>query len=257
MASTAERPNWLLTLTEGRSLLELGSFGLLRNSLRRLPRGDGHAVLVLPGFLASDRSTAPMRALLNDLGYDARGWDMGRNLKINPEREQRMFERLDAAFQESGGPVSLVGWSLGGIFARELAKRAPEKTRFVITLGSPISLAKSQARSRRLFEAVNGEFAADDLEDRFGDLEDAPEAPTTSIFTRGDGIVAWRGSVQRPGPFAENICLPSSHTGLGVNPLAMVAIADRLAQDEGAWAPFDMSGWRSAFFTSAPMLAKE
>ena len=249
-AAAAAPPHVFWTLTEGRAVFELGSFGLLRRAMRALPKGDGHPVLVLPGFLASDRSTRPMRGLLGDLGYEPHGWGLGQNLQFDAQREREMADLLTRVHRRAGRAVSIVGWSLGGVFARELAKMYPEKVRSVITLGSPISNDRNHSRARHLFEAINGRQTKPQAEGRYARLDEAPPVPTTSIMTRTDGIVAWRGSVQKDAPRTENIMVPASHVGLGVNPLVMVAIADRLAQAEGQWAPFDKSGWRSLFFTT-------
>lgn len=245
---TARPPHPLLTLTEGRAVFELGSFFALRPAMRRLPKGDGHPVLVLPGFLAGDGSTAPMRGLLKELGYKVFGWDMGRNLRFNTERERQLYALLDRVHAEAGQPVSLIGWSLGGVFAREMAKQSPDKVRQVISLGSPISSDRGYTNARLLFERINGKQPEPMQKGRFSALEEAPPVPTTSILSRSDGIVAWRASVQQPGPQAETLEVLASHCGLGVNPMVMYAIADRLAQPEGEWQKFDRSGWRSLVF---------
>lgn len=251
MNVTAARPPSLFwTLTEGRAVYELGAFYLLRKALKQLPKGDGHPVLVLPGFLAGDRSTGPMRRLLDDLGYESHAWGLGQNLRFNAAREEEMNDLLCRIHERSGRKVSIVGWSLGGVFARELAKRYPDKVRGVISLGSPISPDRSHTNARKLFEAINGDEGSPEQDDRYAKLGEAPPVPTTSIFTKTDGIVAWQGSVQTPDERddTENIMVPASHVGLGVNPVVMVAIADRLAQAEGTWAPFDRSGWRGLLF---------
>lgn len=252
MQMPARAPSLFWTLTEGRAIFELGSFGVLKPLMKRLPKGDGHSVLVLPGFLASDRSTRPIRNLFSDLGYDAQAWGMGRNLEFNAARERQMTDLLSRTFDRQRRKVSIIGWSLGGVFARELAKAQPEKVRCVISLGSPLSNNRDHSNARHLFEAINGAETRPESEGRYRDLEEAPPVPTTSIFTKMDGIVNWRGSVQKPGGETENIVVPSSHIGLGVSPLVMVAIADRLAQAEGNWKPFDRSGWRKFAFKDAP-----
>lgn len=246
--SKARPPHPLLTLTEGRAVFELGSFIALRQAMKRLPKGDGHAVIVLPGFLAGDTSTRPMRGLLKDLGYASYGWDLGRNLRFTTEREQELYALLDRVHAESGRPVSLIGWSLGGLFAREMAKHSPDKVRQVISLGSPISNDRGYTNASRLFERFNGKQPEPMQQGRFQALDEAPPVPTTSILSRSDGIVAWRASVQKPGLQAETLEVLASHCGLGVNPMVMYAIADRLAQPEGEWKPFDRSGWRSIVF---------
>jgi pimeloyl-ACP methyl ester carboxylesterase len=241
----ATPPHKLLTLGEIRAVFELGAFVVARPLLGLLPKGDGHPVLVLPGFMASDSSTKPMRGLLADLGYDAYGWDLGRNVRVDGQRIQALVDRLLSIHRETGRKVSLIGWSLGGLLARELAKIHPEAVRQVISLGSPISDDRDHTNARKLFEMLNGNDAAPVHHGHhFTGLNNAPPVPTTSILTKGDGVVHWRGSVQHPETGhdeSENIEVLASHIGLGVNPSVMIALADRLAQKEGAWAPFRSS----------------
>lgn len=254
IASAARPPSLFWTFTEARAIFELGTFGILRSQLAKLPKGDGHPVLVLPGFMASDYSTRPLRRLLDDLGYQSFGWELGRNVRFNEKREADMIARLQHIHEITGEKVSIVGWSLGGVFARELAKMQPDIVRFVISLGSPITNNRDYSSARHLFEAINGRQTRPEEDGRYAALSEAPPVPTTSIFTLTDGIVSWRGSVQEPGEneHTENIVVPASHIGLGVNPLVMVAIADRLAQPEDDWRPFDRTGWRRNFFSAAP-----
>ncbi|MEM1131533.1 MAG: alpha/beta hydrolase [Pseudomonadota bacterium] len=246
--NSAKPPSLFWTMVEGRAVFELGWFYALRGAMTQLPKGDGHSVIVLPGFMASDRSTRPMRGLLEELGYDTHGWDMGRNVLINREREQAMNDLLDRVYRLDERKVSLIGWSLGGVFAREIAKMAPEKVRQVITLGSPISNDRNHSNARHLFEALNGEEPEPLRDGRYLNIDEAPPVPTTSILTKTDGVVAWRGSVQKPGPQTDNVEVAASHIGMGVNPLVMYVLADRLAQPEDDWKPFDRSGWRGMVF---------
>jgi len=205
-------------------------------------------VLVLPGFMASDSSTRPLRSLLSDLGYEARGWNLGRNVRVDNARIDAMMKCLDELYEDTGRPVSIVGWSLGGVFARELAKMAPEKVRQVISLGSPISDDRNHTNAARLFEYLNGREPEPMKDGNFAELAEAPPVPTTSILTKADGVVHWRGSVQADGPDNENIEVIASHLGLAVNPSAVYAIADRLAQNEGEWKPFAPTGLASFAF---------
>jgi pimeloyl-ACP methyl ester carboxylesterase len=144
--------------------------------------------------------------------------------------------------------VSLVGWSLGGIFARTLVRRSPELVRQVVTLGSPFRLARSdQSRATRVFER----FSHLHVEHLSLPLEDGAEplpVPTTSVYSRYDGIVAWRACLDAPGPFAENVEVYGSHLGLGHNPAVIWAVTDRLAQPEGAWRPFRAPAALRPFF---------
>ena len=240
----ASPPNRFWTFAEGRAMFELGAFYASRLMLSNLPGGDGHSVLVMPGFMASNSSTAPMRGLLADLGYDAHGWDSGRNVRVNEELIDRLEAQIDRIFRVSERRVSLIGWSLGGVLARELAKLHPDKTRLVISLGSPISDDRGHTSAARLFQFFNGDEPEKVRGGRFTGLDIAPPVPTTSILTKTDGVVHWRGSVQCPKKASENhptenIQVYASHCGLGVNPSVMVAVADRLAQPEGEWMPFE------------------
>ncbi|MEM6266336.1 MAG: alpha/beta hydrolase [Pseudomonadota bacterium] len=238
-ARRAVPPNRIWTLTEGRALFELGSFYAVRHMLTMLPKGDGHAVLTLPGFMASNSSTVPMRGVLNELGYDAHGWDSGRNVRVDNALVHRLESQLKRLYKLSGRPVSLIGWSLGGVFARELAKMHPDKVRLVMSLGSPLASDRNHTHAKALFERLNGKEPEPMRAGYFSNLEQAPPVPTTSVFTKTDGIVHWHASIQAEGPHpSENIQVHASHCGLGVNPSVMVTIADRLSQPEGEWAPF-------------------
>ena len=231
-------PSRLLALAEGRAVFELAAFYATRPLLAALPRGDGHSVLVLPGFLASDASTVPMRRLLGDLGYEPHGWGLGRNVRVDSRQQDALADQLLTIHRRSGRKVSIIGWSLGGVFARELAKLHPEAVRQVISLGSPIQNNRNYSNAAPLFEQLNGKQPRPVRPGKYSGLHNAPPVPTTSIFTKSDGIVHWRGSVQPPQGQTENIEVRASHLGLGVNPSVMIALADRLRQPEGGWKPF-------------------
>jgi pimeloyl-ACP methyl ester carboxylesterase len=235
-------PSLLLMLAEARALLEFNSSLLLSPLLLRAPRGDGHPVLALPGFLASDLSMAPMRRYLKQLGYDTYAWKMGRNLGGIASRRNALKSLLSEIHTSTGRKVSIVGWSLGGIYARDLALRSPEMVRSVITLGSPFANDVRATNATRLYEALSGETVEHNSELTQAIAGDLP-VPATSIYSRTDGIVNWRTSLLRPSDTAENIEVHlASHIGLGVNAAALWAVADRLAQAEGEFHPFDRSG---------------
>ncbi len=239
--ATPRPPHRWLAMVEGRAVFELAAFIATRPLLGMLPKGDGHPVLVLPGFLASDSSTGPLRRLLAQLGYETHGWGLGRNVKVDANRVRDMTRLLLEIFRDGDRKVSIIGWSLGGVFARELAKMHPEAVRQVISLGSPIRDDRRHTNASNLFEFLNGKEPEALRDGQFRDLNTAPPVPTTSILTRSDGIVHWRGSVQQPmhgHGQTENIEVHASHVGLGVNPSVMIAIADRLQQPEGHWKPF-------------------
>src|SRR6266404_1050417 len=195
-------PGLFLMLAEARSLLELNSSLLLSPLLMRAPKGDGHPVLTLPGFLASDLSMAPMRRYLKELGYDTYAWNMGRNLGGVSSLRGALRDLLKRIHKATGRKVSIVGWSLGGVYARDLAVQLPEMVRSVITLGSPFANDVRATNATRLYEALSGEGVNDHPEIReaiAGDLL----VPVTSIYSRTDGIVNWRTNLLRPSATAE------------------------------------------------------
>ena len=241
-------PDWLALTELPRAMGELASFVALRPALSFLPRGDGHPVLVLPGFLASDTSTIPMRRLLSGLGYDVAGWELGRNVRLTNKRVKEMSACLRRLYQRTGRKVSLIGWSLGGMLARELAKLHPEMVRQVISLGSPLTDHPGTSKVRVLFEALNGKEPEVLRSGKFNSIDTPPPVPSTSVYTKADGVVAWTGSLQEEGPQRENVEVRASHMGLGVNPSVMWVIADRLAQPEDTWTPFEAKGCASWAF---------
>ena len=236
-------PSKFLQLLELRALGEFGASLALLPTLRTAPRGDGHPVLVLPGLIASDASTKPLRAYLEDRGYEVHGWGLGRNLGLRPGLERKMKARLREIHRQSGRKVSLVGWSLGGVYAREIASAVPDAVRSVITLGSPIHGDPRSTNAWRVYELASGQSIDDPQLRRRGAT--IPPVPTTSIYSRTDGIVAWQSSTQPPSARTESIEVIGSHCGLGVNASVLYAVADRLAQPEDRWQPFDRSGLRS------------
>lgn len=235
-------PGLGLLLAEVRGIFEFNASLLLSPLLMRAPRGDGHPVLMLPGFLASDLSMAPMRRYLRELGYDAHAWRMGRNIGGVARMRAALRDRLAGIHAVTGRKVSIVGWSLGGVYARDLALQVPDMVRYVVTMGSPFANDVTATNATRLYEALSGEGVDDNPELRAAISGDLP-VPTTSIYSRTDGIVNWRTCLLRPSDTAENIEVHlASHIGLGVNPAALWAVADRLAQPEGEFKQFDRSG---------------
>ena len=232
-------PNLFLRAMEVRAPWEMGSLLLSWPLLQRAPQGDGHAVIVFPGLSAGDATTVPMRQFLNGRGYQVQGWKQGLNLGPREGVLDTAKQQLADAFHATGRRVSLIGWSLGGVYARELAKEMPDKVRCAITLGTPFSASPRSTNAWRLYQMASGRDVEREVEHY--QLAEAPPVPTTSIYTRTDGVVAWKGSIQAPSahrPHTENIEVFASHIGIGVNPSALWAVADRLAQREGEWQAF-------------------
>lgn len=248
-------PSALLALTElPRALAELGSLPIAAPLLATAPRGDGHPVLVLPGFTTTDASTTVLRRYLRRLGYDAYRWDLGRNLgpKAIGREGEKLLARLKEVHAETGRKVSLVGWSLGGVMARIVARQAPEMVRQVISLGSPFTGSPRSTNVWRAYELFTGQLV-DDNQTRAQLAEGAtpPPVPATAIWSREDGIVAWQNCIEPLGAFSDNIEVHGSHCGLGVNPAVLYAVADRLALPEDGWRPFQRGGLRALFYPSA------
>jgi pimeloyl-ACP methyl ester carboxylesterase len=241
-AQSMKAPGAFLLALEGRAPWEFGAAIATYPLLRQAPRGDGHAVVVFPGLAASDISTLPLRAFLGERGYRPRGWELRFNFGPRKGVLDRCLGLIRELRRETRRKVSLVGWSLGGVYARELAKLVPEEVRAVITLGSPFTGDPRANNAWRIYELASGHSLAD--AGTFAGVREAPPVPTTSIFSRTDGIVAWPCCVQQPGPMAESIEVAASHIGMGLHPAAWYAVADRLAQREGRWQPFHREGWR-------------
>lgn len=237
----AGRPSPLRALFEIRATAELGAFAATALAMARfLPRGDGRPVLVLPGFMAGDASTKPLRALLCALGHDAQGWGLGRNLGPTDEILDGLMMKLDRLDKEDG-PIDLVGWSLGGIYAREIARLAPSAVRQVITLGSPFQTSgPDESNAGAAFRALRDRHSSRVTFPRIPSWAREPmPVPTTSVYTRGDGIVTWQQCLNRDLPRTENVEVYGSHCGLGHNPSAVLVVADRLAHPAHEdWAPF-------------------
>ncbi|MDY7100866.1 MAG: alpha/beta hydrolase [Actinomycetota bacterium] len=208
---------WRRLLGEHRAVWELGALGVSTPALGLLPKGS-RPVLVLPGLGASDRSTAPLRATLRRLGHHVHGWRLGTNRGPDDAALAGVRRRFDELVERHGEPIDLVGWSLGGIYARGLARRHPESVRLVVTLASPF----------REVERARG-------------LEGRPlPVPSTSVWSRSDGIVPPEACVAEVvDERTENIRIRSSHLGMGFHPAAVAVVADRLAQAPGTWRHFD------------------
>jgi hypothetical protein len=242
-------PSRVLFAMELRALPELCAFVASLPLLTALtPRGDGHPVLVFPGLITGDPATLPLRAFLRSKGHAAHGWELGWNHGPRPGVEDGMLDRVRSLAESHGRKVSLVGWSLGGIYARQIAKVVPDLVRCVVTLGSPFNGDPRATNAWRLYERKSGR-RVDDRENHIGGpIAPPPPVPTTAIYSRSDGVCAWQTCVENEGAHVESIEVAASHCGLGHHPVAVFAVADRLAQPEDQWKPFDRDGIRSVFF---------
>jgi pimeloyl-ACP methyl ester carboxylesterase len=238
--SSARRPSLALFMSEpGRAIADYGAMLATSPALLWAPRGDGHPVLVMPGLLAEDASTATLRFFLRSLGYEVDGWHLGRNLGPTPEIMSGMAQRLEELSKAAGRTISLIGWSLGGVYARELARSRPSLVRQVITLSSPFGLDDlSHSRVDAVYQRLSARHMRAESLPRREALRRPLPVPTTAIFSRLDGVVPWQACINAVAPRSENVGVYSSHLGMGHNPAVLWVVADRLALAEGAWHPF-------------------
>lgn len=247
---------WLYLTEPARAAVDVGLLTSTAPLLSLLPRGDSHPVLVLPGLGAADTSTLVLRRVLRRLGYRMHGWRLGTNLGPTPRVLDGMASRVEELTDRYQEPMSVIGWSLGGFYARQLAWRSPESVRQVITLGTPVRLAAGMARQRGAAGRPSdlsgfpqwprwsqwarwyGDFQARVPDEPAPGGEAGLPVPTTSIYSVLDGIVGWRVCLTDAAPQAENIGVAASHIGFAYHPAVIFAIADRLAQATGVWRPF-------------------
>ena len=222
-----------------RTLMSAGALAAGFPLLTRAPRGEPHPVLVLPGLMASDVSTQALRAWLRRLGYPVVGWALGRN-RGSVEVAGELPLMVDRLAAEHGTSVSIVGWSLGGIYARRLARKAPRQVRQVISLGSPIGLAGAdRSPGGRAYRRLAPVRADGRLSAPRTSLARPLPVPSTAVYSKWDGVVDWRACRQKPGPTSENVAVRSSHLGMGHDPAVLWVVADRLAQPRADWRPFE------------------
>jgi hypothetical protein len=236
-------PAWLALLEAPRVLSEFSGLLCSLPWLTRVPRGDGHPVITIPAFAADDWATFPLRSYLDHIGYDARPWQLGLNYRkeritriddvseFRAKMEAKLLGRIKAIVNETGQKVSLVGWSLGGIYANALACRHPALLRRVITLGAPYGDPRG-TKAWKLLQKLNRSDVPEEVQDFDGWLRKANgrrRVPTTVIYSPSDGIVAEAVARLTESRYVENVPVHSSHVGLALNPFVYRVIAERLA----------------------------
>lgn len=252
MASARSRPrrhasNPLFLLGEGRAVLEAITLVPSLPFLLNGPKGDGHHVVVIPPFGAGDAFTNIARRYLSQRGYTVHKWDRREVLGLH-RLVTVALARLRELRAVSGSKLSLIGHSLGGIYAREIARAAPDEIRQVITVGSPFAGDLKSNYVWPMYEVATG-TRIDTIPTRFLDqMNEPPPVPATAIFSKTDGVAAWTCCVERQSPTTENIEVFGSHVGLLHNPMVLYLLAERLAQPEGAWEPFVPAGAAARLF---------
>lgn len=250
-AVTQAKPDDFFFHSEGaRSAYEMAALPFAMPALRRAPRGDGHSVMIIPGFTADDHSTRSLRNYLSGLGYKVHGWSLGVNLGLREELFYSALERIDALHERHGESITLIGQSLGGVYARELAKLSSH-VRQAICLGSPVDSRRGNgSRLSALYDLINPEDESVDSDAFTVQLAEAPPVPCSMVYSHDDGIVHWQTCMQEQSGNAtsENIRVYGSHSGMGFNPAIYYILANRLSQAEGSWHPFRAPLWLQGLY---------
>ena len=227
-----------------RALFELVCLIPAHLFLKSAPRGDGHPVITLPGYRSDDTAMLALRRYLERWGYVPYPWGLGANLGIGYQRidyEKRMLEKLENVAEKHGVPTTLIGWSQGGVIAREVTKQRPDLVRQVIVLGSPLADAPEATTLFRIFRRTSAEEITNELMSVMREVASPlPNVRCICIYSDSDGIVSADIAQDLVSPNVENIRVTSSHLGMVVNPMVLFIIADRLAQPEDDWKPFNM-----------------
>ena len=223
-----QSPNPALKYLEPRALLEAVSLLPAAPFLAKQEKGDGRQVMLMPGFMADERAMWPLQRYLQYLAYDALPWGIGRNNGRPEEDARRVLEQIEAV-RRIDEPITLIGWSLGGVIAREIARREPGLVREVITLGTPVEGGpKYTATSKQFAEKSNIDLDA--LERRIHEMNShGIDCPLTVLYSRSDGIVDWRAAIDRYNPQARHKRIRGSHLGMAFNPVVWRFVARTLA----------------------------
>ena len=227
--TTIKAPSWRLLLMETRMFPELARTWLSPGALHGLPRGRGQPVMVVPGFGASDFHTGPLRRALKKLGYDVHGWGQGLNTGMNGQVRKALTACVTELQAQTGQKVSLVGWSLGGVFVREMARQMPQQIKQIFTLGSPINITPAANNMLPLFKLMNrGKPVKLDMEG-FLRRAEPPPVPCTALYSKTDGVVAWQTACEREAPNTENVEVSGSHFGMVCSMQVVREISTRLS----------------------------
>jgi pimeloyl-ACP methyl ester carboxylesterase len=239
-----------LHLLELRFPLEGAAYIVMQPLLRIMHiKGHRHAVLVLPGGMGGDGSTYFLRWGIRNLGYSVHGWGQGRNMGLSEKMLSGLRARVDELYALFDSKITVIGWSLGGLYARMLARDMPDKVRQVITLGSPFRMVEAdqfahnmigRARWERMVATIAPEL---DLLRVHEHHRPPITVPTTAVYSRRDGFAPWQLCIDEtgpnaPNPLAQNVEIGGTHTGLSTNVVALAVVLDRLAQPDNDWQPF-------------------
>ncbi len=226
-----KRPSFFWFFTEGvRALFEYVLGVIFISRLKVKTKGDGHPVIAIPGLLCTDFSMHLLRWLVNKLGFTAYGWALGRNMGDLVELRdlKRLNARIDEIYAQTNQKITLIGWSMGGIYAREVAKQRPELFQQVITMGSPFSDIYAPNNVKWIYEKITDVDAIDPV--WVQNVPNPATVPTTAIYSKQDGIVPWEACLENiEDTTHQNREVQGSHWGLGTNPNVFKIVAEKLA----------------------------
>jgi hypothetical protein len=226
-------------LMEGRSVVEWVSMLGLYHIIPKKKKGKGKPVLLMPPYLGNDYSTTFVRKYLKAVGFKTYKWELGVNL-INHKYIPKLVERLDEIYEKHQEKVSLVGWSGGGILAKIVANRHPDKVEQLITIGSPVWGVKGMKTPIiRTLEFFRGKRLKERNKKFLAELEEIPNVPITCIYTKTDGLVPWKNCLEAETyrKDIKNVEVFGSHCGLGANASVLVTIANSLIENIQGKAP--------------------
>ena len=256
----AGAPSRWHSLLEWRALAEIAALPLAWPLLGSVPQGDGHPVVLLPGFMADESSLVALKRFLKGQGYAVQTWGLGRNIGFQPRHAEALVRKIADVHLQTGRTVSLVGWSLGGVFALYGGLTLPKAVRHIVALGSPVNIdiaagsqspALVQAVYRWMVDPKGPKVHADQPHAKALREHRLPAMPMSCLYSLSDGVVPPQEATIDGDPSRfENIRVSGSHTGMGFNAMVLAVVADRLAQPEGQWRPFKPAGWPGLLYRS-------
>jgi pimeloyl-ACP methyl ester carboxylesterase len=229
MPTGCEKPSLLSSVREFGTPLEFLKFPLRAPELATAPRGDGRKIVLLPGFTSPEMAMQPLALYLKFLGYDASTWGMGINGGDVDGLTESFGQKVEQMVERSHQKVTLIGWSLGGVIARETARLFEDSVREVITMGSPL-IGGAKYTSVGALYAIKEGMDMDAFEHEVHARNSIGlSQPLTAIYSKSDGVVGWQAARDVYNDHARNIEVRSTHFGFGANAKVWRIIADTLA----------------------------
>ena len=234
------RPPFYKMFTEPLGVLAIRKVVPYHHELKALPKANGQPVIVVPGLTTNNASTTIIRTFLKSKGFKVYGWDQGFNINYTQKVENKLIRQIKRVSEKHGQKVALIGWSLGGITVRIAAWKAMDYISQIISLGAPFKgLRKGATNVDWWFQLITGQKVEDFNPTWLKQAEEQPLVPSTSIYSRKDGMVAWDTCIDsEEGPITQNIEVSSNHLGFGFDPEVWMIVYDRLIQDPYDWKPY-------------------